>query len=388
MKQKGKGQQLNKNAGFSLLELLIAVTILAIITIPMLHMFVTSARINGKSRITLRATVLAQDIVEGLKAYHVEEIQEQFDTKHLDMLNSTITCKECRYDDDGSNVYYFYLKNVKLENTTFDAKIKLDASAYIDGTSEADKHDIHPNTSETVRLASADRNASFLYKRDLDISILADKLMDGCERIFTLCFTDDTASGKRIAALKCEYKDNGTTLVPHAYSDFITIGEFDNNNFYFLYYPLYGAKDDTIEIDCTSTAITEEHPLNIYLVKQRDIMLSDTQLTNKENLYKITVTIKGDGISSGYFSICTNLETNLADENMVIDQAPNLRSAGFPVYNLAGIGSKNYGEQSSKDLITEFIYDIEVEIYEPGAYEDDFGSNSHRLVSLDGTKNY
>ena len=125
MKQKEKGQQLNKNAGFSLLELLIAVTILAIITIPMLHMFVTSARINGKSRITLRATVLAQDIVEGLKAYHIDEIQDQFNTKHLDMLNSTITCEECKYDDDGSNVYYFYLKNVKLENSMFDAKIKL-----------------------------------------------------------------------------------------------------------------------------------------------------------------------------------------------------------------------------------------------------------------------
>ena len=163
MKQKEKVQQLNKNAGFSLLELLIAVTILAIITIPMLHMFVTSARINGKSRITLRATVLAQDIVEGLKAYHIDEIQDQFNTKHLDMLNSTITCEECKYDDDGSNVYYFYLKNVKLENSTFDAKIKLDASAYIDGTSEAGKHDMHPNTSETVRLASANRNACLLY---------------------------------------------------------------------------------------------------------------------------------------------------------------------------------------------------------------------------------
>ena len=388
MKQKGKVQQLNKNAGFSLLELLIAVTILAIITIPMLHMFVTSARINGKSRITLRATVLAQDIVEGLKAYHIEEIQDQFDTKHLDMLNSSITCEECRYDDDGSNVYYFYLKNVKLENNTFDAKIKLDASAYIDGTAEADKHDIHPNTSETVRLASADRNASFVYKKHLDDAILADKLIAGCERIFTLYFTDDTTSGKRSVALKCEYKDNGTILVPHAYSDFITIGEFDNNNFYFLYYPLYGAKDDTIEIDCTSTAITEEHPLNIYLVKQRDFMLNDMQLENKEGNYKIKVKVSGDGTSSSYFSMCTNLETNLADENIVLDQAPNLRSVSFPIYDLAGIRSKNYGEQESKELITEFIYDIEVEIYESGAYEDDFGSNSHRLVSLDGTKNY
>ena len=388
MKQKGKGQQLNKNAGFSLLELLIAVTILAIITIPMLHMFVTSARINGKSRITLRATVLAQDIVEALKAYHIEEIQDQFDTKHLDMLNSSITCEECRYDDDGANVYYFYLKNVKLENNTFDAKIKLDASAYIDGTSEADKHDIHPNTSETVRLASADRNASFLYKKALDDAVLDDKSIADCERIFTLYFMDDTTSGKRIAALKCEYKANGTILGPHTYSDFITIGEFDNNNFYFLYYPLYGAMDDTIEINCTSTAITEEHPLNIYLVKQRDFMLNNMQLENKEGNYKIKVKVSGDGTSSSYFSMCTNLETNLADENIVLDQAPNLRSVSFPIYDLAGIRSKNYGEQESKDSITEFIYDIEVEIYESGAYEDDFGSNSHRLVSLDGTKNY
>ncbi len=388
MKQKEKGQQLNKNAGFSLLELLIAVTILAIITIPMLHMFVTSARINGKSRITLRATVLAQDIVEGLKAYHIDEIQDQFNTKHLDMLNSTITCEECKYDDDGSNVYYFYLKNVKLENSTFDAKIKLDASAYIDGTSEAGKHDMHPNTSETVRLASANRNASFVYKKNWDETALKDKNIDDCARTFILSFTDDVTTGKRVATLKCEYQNNGTDIVPPAYSDFTTIGEFDSNNFYFLYYPLYGGKDDIIEIDCTSTAITEEHPLNIYLVKQRDVMLSDIQLTNKENLYKITVTVKGDEISSGYFSLCTNLGTNLADENMVIDQAPGLRSVSFPVYDLAGIRNKNYGEQSSKDQITEFIYDIEVEIYQQGAYEDNFGTNSQRLVSLDGTKNY
>ena len=96
MKQKEKVQQLNKNAGFSLLELLIAVTILAIITIPMLHMFVTSARINGKSRITLRATVLAQDIVEGLKAYHIDEIQDQFNgVEDFEMLNTSVIAGDC-----------------------------------------------------------------------------------------------------------------------------------------------------------------------------------------------------------------------------------------------------------------------------------------------------
>ena len=47
---RGKERKLNKNAGFSLVELLIAVTILAIIVIPLLHMFVTTSRLNGKAK--------------------------------------------------------------------------------------------------------------------------------------------------------------------------------------------------------------------------------------------------------------------------------------------------------------------------------------------------
>ena len=70
--------QLNKNAGFSLVELLIAVIILAIIVVPLLHGFVTSARMNGKARQTQRAITVAQDLMEGLKAYDIEELKEQF----------------------------------------------------------------------------------------------------------------------------------------------------------------------------------------------------------------------------------------------------------------------------------------------------------------------
>ena len=61
------GRKQNKDAGFSLVELLIAVVILAIIVIPLMNLFVSSNRINIKSRQTLRATTVAQDIMEGLK---------------------------------------------------------------------------------------------------------------------------------------------------------------------------------------------------------------------------------------------------------------------------------------------------------------------------------
>lgn len=64
--------------GLSLVELLIAVVILAVIVAPLLHAFVTAARVNAISKKELRETALAQDIMEGLKAYSVEDLAYQF----------------------------------------------------------------------------------------------------------------------------------------------------------------------------------------------------------------------------------------------------------------------------------------------------------------------
>lgn len=148
--------QLNKrcretaDAGFSLIELLIAVTILAIIVIPLLHMFVTSTRINVKARQTLRATTVAQDIMEGLKAYTLEEVSAQFEPPEgvsgsgyhypsdgFYIVNSSLIqggvrdlTKDMAGHVDGDEIYYFGIENLKLQGGEYDALIKLDASTY------------------------------------------------------------------------------------------------------------------------------------------------------------------------------------------------------------------------------------------------------------------
>ena len=66
------------NKGLTLVELLIAIVVLAIIVVPLLHAFITSARINAKSKEKLRLTQIAQDIMEGLKAYTLEDIAYEF----------------------------------------------------------------------------------------------------------------------------------------------------------------------------------------------------------------------------------------------------------------------------------------------------------------------
>ncbi|MDE6388667.1 MAG: prepilin-type N-terminal cleavage/methylation domain-containing protein [Lachnospiraceae bacterium] len=148
--QLNKAYRKNPNAGFSLVELLIAVTILAIIVAPLLHMFVTSTRINVKSRQTLRATTVAQDIMEGLKAYTLEEVSAQFeppegvsgDVFHYPsdgfyIVNSSMIqggVRDLTEDMDGhvegDEIYYFGIENLKMQGAEYDALIRLDASTY------------------------------------------------------------------------------------------------------------------------------------------------------------------------------------------------------------------------------------------------------------------
>lgn len=135
------------NSGFSLVELLIAVTILAIIVIPLLHMFITSTKINVKSRQTLRATTVAQDIMEGLKAYTLEEVRSQFEppegaegsgyhypTDGFYVIDSSMIQGGVRelteLEHEGEEIYYFGIENIKLQGGEYDALIELDASTY------------------------------------------------------------------------------------------------------------------------------------------------------------------------------------------------------------------------------------------------------------------
>lgn len=65
--------RVQKNSkGFTLVEVLIAITILALLTAPLLANLVTSSKINTKSKLVMNGTTVAQNIMEGITAYGVE----------------------------------------------------------------------------------------------------------------------------------------------------------------------------------------------------------------------------------------------------------------------------------------------------------------------------
>lgn len=73
-----QGRKLN-NAGMSLVEVVVAIFILAVVTTTILSIFVFTIRLNARSRTRQQTTAAAQAVMENFKAYSVRELCEQFD---------------------------------------------------------------------------------------------------------------------------------------------------------------------------------------------------------------------------------------------------------------------------------------------------------------------
>ena len=136
--------------GFSLIEIIIAIAILAIITLPLLNAFVTSSRMNALSRNKLLAIETGKNIMEELKGYNLADIIKlgspnitsptifgNTGFEELDYNPSThkyvvATTKSLRQSHTGRDYdfypkaggkYYFYLKNIEGEGFTTNALI-------------------------------------------------------------------------------------------------------------------------------------------------------------------------------------------------------------------------------------------------------------------------
>ena len=75
-----KMRKWKKNKGFTLVELIVAVAILAVIVTPLLGNFVQSAKINQKARQNLNGMNMAQDIMEGMSSFTGDEIINMFES--------------------------------------------------------------------------------------------------------------------------------------------------------------------------------------------------------------------------------------------------------------------------------------------------------------------
>lgn len=233
-KKPGRDEKRNPDAGVSLLEVIIAVSIFSITAIILLQGFVTSSRINRKSDLYLEATTMAQNLMEEIKSRSFEEVSLAFNypfdingdsrlnflNPQKDRINNGLGIREILKTDDGyssvtqyrdgldeskvtasvistdggktykfnarkkgsnASKYYFELTNVEADHQNFDALVEFDGSkdsGYKKGTTTSvgdGKNDyLAPNISDM----NSKTNALLIEKADANKDFLSERLTE------------------------------------------------------------------------------------------------------------------------------------------------------------------------------------------------------------------
>ncbi len=122
------------NKGFSLVELLVAITILGIAAATVAHSFITSSRITQKSKTFGEATVAADNIAEAVDAFTIDEFLSGSAGEMLDIDSDTqffngYVAPEAYVEGADpnfeKNVYQAAMTSVRSGNTAYDAVVTI-----------------------------------------------------------------------------------------------------------------------------------------------------------------------------------------------------------------------------------------------------------------------
>ncbi len=143
-----------KNQGFTLVEVLIAVAILAVAVTPILSSFVTTAKVNSNARRKFTATTVAESLMESVKAFSLNDFATQcaypsdgftllagdlenggaFSGSAAELANDggvwqvkgtnyTVTKvgTATKFNESADGTYCFFVQNIRMAGGTYDA---------------------------------------------------------------------------------------------------------------------------------------------------------------------------------------------------------------------------------------------------------------------------
>ena len=401
------------NKGVSLVELLVAMVVLSIASVAIYQGIVLSARTNGKAKMKHKATSLAQNVIEGLKAEDINTILHQFTAPEtvdgegntvveFDMLPSNIlpstlsgnvgtldnspyvnssvnpeglTVYESDYVHTADGKYYLYVKGASMENASFDVLVTLDGSPYIEGS--ASNKGQNYNSETIVQIPSMDSNFDAIMSNcsiyDGEAVSAANSKTDGSylpsamsrEIIINIDKVNLSGVDTRVAdSVKIQYIYRYSGIADPVYS--VEEEAFNNSesleyslrNLFLFYPPAYGWKEDVIRVNNPKGS-----EVGIYIIKQKT---SDTNLEFKENTYRVSlyVTDQMAATETSLTMISSNLQENLSSG--AVATGAKFYFGGSPILTDADKAQKLKLNGLTNSQKKDKMMDVKVEIFAAG----------------------
>lgn len=389
------------NKGMTLIELLVAIAMLGVVVSPFLKTFTISARQNNKARETFRATTVAQNLMEGLRAFSLEEICTQVNndvanTKlympnrymgHMELENNagekSGEIREGKYifKSTDSNEYELGICGIEEDGKIYDARILLDASSYPlinESDAEIEVDTMNEATDVIFDLSQNEEKEALKEWGTLDWNKI--------KRTFDIIVDKDNGNDKDKEKGK-ESKDKREVTVEVIYTNLennktitgksLTKTVNELKNVYIYYFPNYNSKSGQI-LDYFDVRFARESFWNLNIVKQK----YKDGTTGTDSTYVASLHVKDtNNMSDGRITRIT-LRTNIVED--LYNNASSYENALICSYKYAGEQDApevkrllNYNGNLPQSLggkknKTNAIYDTTVQVFPEGTYPDHF----------------
>jgi prepilin-type N-terminal cleavage/methylation domain-containing protein len=349
---------LRDSRGFTLVELILTIAILAIITMPIMNYFTDSAKHSSESRAKQNATVEAQDVLE------------QFKNSSYSLDDAGVVCSAdpswtVSVAQSAVGEKYTLTKEETVDRNTFSVTAEIDplpSSApitykeYVIGTMDTTKDVIASEHGQALLNAEAAFYGKYKAAVTGTLATKANSLekfknLLNCNIVIS-SEPDSSTSGNKIIRVTYVYSYNGpaddleginkNVATEYTYSEEVTASSVpaaDLENIYLFYTPLNSNDTVTVQLKSGETSAdfgpgATVSDVNLYIVAQSSLDSSGAVVSNIPTGYQLQV-VRADDVSSYFGNAITKVYTNLSNSEISTASATTILSASKLEYSLS-----------------------------------------------------
>ncbi len=414
------------NEGVTLVELLVAITMLCIVVGAFYSCFVLAAKTNAKSKIHHKATTLAQNILENIKAEDMDSLMHQIvwpvhivaeEDGSIKNVRNFRLVSQSGYDvsniisfaegdnpyaesEDGGitasynpevDIYSFCLRNINMENTSFDALVTVKLSDAIDnaGTVIGEKDMVHIPSMDSNYDAVVSNAA--VYDREALSYFESKGVYDALSpsditRKITVDIDEDVKLSGDIgyqvsATYRYDCQDELYEVTDMVFSNEEDRGKVLRNVFLF-FNPHFGWVDDgwTEHIVVNNP---DDYETDVYLIKQQPTDDEAALIQEESKQYTVKVAVNEgnkDGLEVSSVDLKTNLGYSFKNPTVLMTSRQaeysfngGVRADFDTFFNMTALTNKSKAE---------LLFDVNIKIFKGDASREVTGVASYDGESL------